>query len=59
MYTSAFDPYYESAEGETISKQRAFQELENHGIEDYEEFLNEVGDKLEYLATDVLDWLGY
>lgn len=51
--------YYESAIGEMITKQRAFLELEKHGISDYEEFLNDVGDKLEYLATDVLDWLGY
>jgi len=51
--------YYESAIGEMITKQRAFFELEKHGIDDYDEFLNDVGDKLEYLATDVLDWLGY
>ena len=51
--------YYESAIGEMITKQRAFLELEKHGIDDYDEFLNDVGDKLEYLATDVLDWLGY
>ena len=51
--------YYESAIGEMITKQRAFLELEKHGISDYDEFLNDVGDKLEYLATDVLDWLGY
>jgi len=59
MYVDADNPYYESAVGETITKQRAFLELEKHGISDYEEFLNDVGDKLEYLATDVLDWLGY
>ena len=59
MYVDADNPYYESAVGEMITKQRAFLELEKHGIEDYEEFLNDVGDKLEYLATDVLDWLGY
>jgi hypothetical protein len=51
--------YYESAIGEMITKQRAFLELEKHGIDDYDEFLSDVGDKLEYLATDVLDWLGY
>ena len=59
MYIAVDDPYYESAIGEMITKQRAFLELEKHGIEDYSEFLDDVGDKLEYLATDVLDWLGY
>lgn len=59
MYIAVDDPYYESAIGEMITKQRAFLELEKHGISDYDEFLNDVGDKLEYLATDVLDWLGY
>ena len=59
LETTTTMDYYESAIGEMITKQRAFLELEKHGIEDYEEFLNDVGDKLEYLATDVLDWLGY
>ena len=49
MYVEADNPYYESAVGETITKQRAFLELEKHGIEDYDESLNDVGDKLEYL----------
>ena len=57
--TTTIMDYYESAIGEMITKQRAFLELEKHGIDDYDEFLNDVGDKLEYLATDVLDWLGY
>ena len=46
MYVDADNPYYDSAVGEIITKQRAFLELEEHGIEDYEEFLNDVGDKL-------------
>jgi len=51
--------YYDSAEGETISKERAFKELEKHGITCYDEFLNECGDLEEYDAQKVLNYLGY
>jgi len=54
--------YYESAEGISISKQRALLELKKHGIEsvfDIQEFFADVGDKERYDAQEVLDWLGY
>lgn len=51
--------YYESAEGETISRQRAIKELKRHGIDDTKDFDDDLGVRHEYLATDVLDWLGY
>ena len=51
--------YYESAEDLTITKARALQELEDHCCEDIEEFLDDLGDKEEYDAQKVLEWLGY
>jgi hypothetical protein len=54
--------YSESAQGLTISKARAIRELKDHGIfqtEDFAQFFEECGDKPEYLASDVLAWLGY
>lgn len=55
--------YSESAEGITISKARAMQELRNHGCvmdaQTEAEFVAECGDKAEYLASDVLAFLGY
>lgn len=51
--------YYESAEGETITQRRAVKELDRHGCIDYNEFVKDYGFKAEYLATDVLDFLGY
>tara|TARA_R110002020_G_scaffold88016_1_gene216531 strand:+ start:330 stop:530 length:201 start_codon:yes stop_codon:yes gene_type:complete len=64
--------YYDSAEDLTISRQRAIQELINHGCipqeggdyantanGDFAEFFQDLGDKSEYLAQDVLNWLGY
>ena len=55
--------YYESAKGAKITKKRAIQELQSHGIENNSEgfslFLKELGDKPEYKAQKVLDWLGY
>lgn len=50
--------YYESAKGLVISKARAIQEIRKHQC-DANEFLQEVGDKTEYNAQTVLDWLGY
>ena len=50
--------YYESAEGLTITRKRALQEVRSHYAE-IELFLHEIGDKKEYSAQAVLDWLGY
>ncbi|MDM5008280.1 hypothetical protein QT349_26175 (plasmid) [Escherichia coli] len=54
--------YFESAEGETVSKERALQEL-HPGIEypktDFEEFFSDMGVKEQYDAQEVLLWLGY
>ena len=51
--------YYDSAEGLTISRKRAIEELRKHGVLDIEEFFNEMGDHAEYDAQAVLQWLGY
>lgn len=51
--------YYESAEGVTINKKRAIHELREHSVTDINEFFEEVGDKAEYDAQEVLSWLGY
>lgn len=51
--------YYESAEGEVITRSRALQELRRHGITDTAEFFDDLGDKGYYTAQSVLDWLGY
>jgi len=51
--------YYETAEGITISKQRAVEELAKHGIDDTSEFFNDLGDNVTYEAQTVLEWLGY
>lgn len=54
--------YYESAEGQTITKARALRELARHGVDDAESiaaFLADLGDKETYRAQAVLDWLGY
>lgn len=50
--------YYDSAEGMVISKKRAINEVVKHSCS-VEDFLVEVGDKLEYDAQEVLRWLGY
>tara|TARA_Y100000361_G_C10852322_1_gene185020 strand:- start:174 stop:335 length:162 start_codon:yes stop_codon:yes gene_type:complete len=51
--------YYESAKGIMITRDRALQEIRNHNLENFEEFFEDLGDKKEYYAQDVLDWLGY
>lgn len=52
--------YFESAEDETINKDRALYELKRHGVEsETAQFLAEIGDKAVYNAQDVLQWLGY
>lgn len=50
--------YYESAEGETITKARALAEVARHHC-DCAEFLADMGDCEQYDAQAVLDWLGY
>lgn len=52
--------YYDSAEGETISYDRAMRELKVHGLlEDKEQFLLDMGQRETYNAQAVLSWLGY
>ena len=53
--------YFESAEGETVSKERALQELSRHcdPETDFEEFFSDMGVKEQYDAQEVLLWLGY
>lgn len=51
--------YYESAEGITISKERAKFEVANKHNCDWEEFLVDMGEHEEYDAQSVLAWLGY
>lgn len=51
--------YYESAKEVQITQGRAFKELSNHGINHYDEFLQECGNKAFYDAQEVLDFLGY
>ena len=54
--------YLESAEGQTITRERALLELKNHGIchtDDIAEFFEICGDRESYNAVKVLEWLGY
>jgi hypothetical protein len=51
--------YYESAEGLTITRDRALQEVRDHNCEDFEEFFADLGDREYYSAQSVLIWLGY
>lgn len=51
--------YSESAQGVTITKQRAIQELKAHGVVDIQEFFNDEGERDTYDAFTVLTWLGY
>tara|TARA_R100001509_G_scaffold58992_2_gene32532 strand:+ start:414 stop:575 length:162 start_codon:yes stop_codon:yes gene_type:complete len=51
--------YYESAIGVIITRSRALLELARHGCEDIKEFFEDLGDKEEYDAQEVLIWLGY
>ncbi|MCU6875772.1 hypothetical protein N4696_23475 [Escherichia coli] len=48
--------YFESAEGETVSKERALQELSRHCVPetDFEEFFSDMGVKEQYDAQEVL-----
>lgn len=51
--------YLESSEGVNISKNRALEELREHGVLDYVDFFEELGNKKTYRAIDVLLFLGY
>ena len=52
--------YYQSAHDMEISRARALREIYNHGaVDDLEEFYAEYGVHDNYMAQDVLDWLGY
>ena len=51
--------YYDSAEGLTITRERALLELARHHCEDLEQFFDDLGDRQEYNAQEVLIWLGY
>lgn len=52
--------YYESAEGISITKDRAYKEFKKHGAaDDWVEFVTWAGDRDAYDAQDVLGWLGY
>ena len=50
--------YYDTAADITITRSKAFEVLEEHGIP-VDEFLKEVGYANLYDAQSVLDWLGY
>ena len=60
-YTYNIMTYYDTAEDITITRSKAFEVLEQHGIplEEFEEFLEEVGYADTYEAQSVLEWLGY
>jgi|TARA_R110002012_G_scaffold205541_1_gene375371 hypothetical protein len=55
--------YYESSEETTITRERALEELMNHGIDVNSDeillFNLELGEKETYKAQHVLAWLGY
>jgi len=55
--------YYNSAEGITITRERAFRELQDHGhpldFRGIREFFRECGNAPEYRAQHVLEFLGY
>ena len=51
--------YYESAEGCTISKERAKFEVVNKHNCDWHEFLVDMGEHDSYCAQSVLAWIGY
>ena len=55
--------YYDSAEGVTITRERAFRELKAHGhpldFRGLREFFRDCGNAPEYKAQHVLEFLGY
>jgi len=52
------DTYYDSAHGVRISRSRAVREFKEHGLSE-SEFNEYFTPQTTYLATDVLDILGY
>ena len=53
------DVYYESSKNVTITRDRAIRELKNHCVDDYDSFYKDMGYHENYMAHEVLDWLGY
>lgn len=53
------DTYYDSAEDIKLSQDEAFNVLAQHGCQEIDEFFQDMGDKEEYDAQKVLEWLGY
>tara|TARA_Y100000589_G_scaffold323139_1_gene357219 strand:+ start:647 stop:808 length:162 start_codon:yes stop_codon:yes gene_type:complete len=51
--------YYESAEDTIITRERALLELARHHCQDIEQFFDDLGDRENYDAQEVLAWLGY
>ena len=51
--------YYESAAATIITRERALLELARHHCEDIEQFFEDLGDRADYEAQEVLVWLGY
>ena len=49
---------YNGCVGHEVTRSEAIREIEAHGVS-VTEFDNEVGNFDVYLATTVLDWLGY
>ena len=58
-YLIMTDTYYESAEDIKLSQDEAFNVLAQHGCQEIEQFFEDMGDKEEYDAQKVLQWLGY
>lgn len=52
--------YFESAEGVMVTRDRALKEIADHGLSDeIGTFIKDMGDRQQYAARDVLQWLGY
>ena len=49
---------YDDALKATVDAATARREVERHG-HDWNEFVADLGDRVEYEGADVLDWLGY
>lgn len=49
---------YDEAIDATITRKEAIEEIKKHGINPAE-FFQEIGEKEEYIGSDVLNWLGY
>lgn len=50
--------YFEACEA-TVTREEARREVALHDGPQWSEFLEEVGDRVEYLGEEVLGWLGY